>query len=58
MQTEMSSSPTGGLCLPAGKHASILKYFQTKINKKTAKNVLFLSPFFLLKYELYLVQSS
>ena len=24
MQTEMSSSPAGGLCLPAGKHTCIL----------------------------------
>ena len=42
MQTEMSSSPTGGslrqaqdrLRLPAGKHTGILTEFQTKVNKK------------------------
>jgi len=34
MQTEMSSSPAGGLCLPAGKHVGILTYFQTISNKK------------------------
>jgi hypothetical protein len=28
MQTEMSSSPAGGLCLPAGKHAGILTFFK------------------------------
>jgi hypothetical protein len=30
-------SPTGGLRLPAGKHASILTDFQTKVNKKIKK---------------------
>jgi len=40
MQTEMSSSPTGGLRLPAGKHTSILTDFQTKDNKKNKKNSL------------------
>jgi len=38
MQNEMSSSPTGGLRLPAGKHTGILIDFQTEVNKKTAKN--------------------
>jgi len=27
-------SPTGDLCLPAGKHTSILAEFQTKVKKK------------------------
>jgi len=30
-------APTGGLCLPSGKHTGILTHFQTKVNKKTAK---------------------
>jgi hypothetical protein len=34
MQTEMSSSPAGDLCLPTGQHAGILTFFQTKVNKK------------------------
>jgi len=34
MQTEMSSSPAGGLCLPAGKHAGILTYYQIYSTKK------------------------
>jgi len=42
MQTEMSSSPTGGLCLPAGKHVGILTVFQTIVNKKMTKKALFL----------------
>jgi len=42
MHTEMSSSPTGGLCLPAGKHMGILIYFQTMSTKKTNKKALFL----------------
>ena len=41
MQTEMSSSPTGGLCLPAGKYTGILVKFQTIVNKKMLKNELF-----------------
>jgi hypothetical protein len=44
MQTEMSSSPTGGLRLPAGKHAGILTDFQTKDNKKINKSDLFGPP--------------
>jgi len=28
----------GGLCLPYGKHASILTYYQTIVNKKRPKN--------------------
>jgi len=47
MQTEMSSSPTGGLCLPTDKHAGILTYFQTIINKNGKKNeILFLNILF------------
>ncbi len=34
MQTEMSSSPIGGLCLPTGKHAGILTYIQTQSQQK------------------------
>jgi len=34
-------SPTGGLCLPAGKHVGILTFFKHKSTKKTAKKVLF-----------------
>ena len=37
MQSEMSSSPTGGLRLPAGKHTSILTDFQTMVKKKIKK---------------------
>jgi len=33
--------PTGGLCLPIGKHKGILTQFQTKVNKKTAKKRFF-----------------
>jgi hypothetical protein len=43
MQTEMSSSPTGGLCLPAGKHAGILTFFKHKSTKKRPKNNFFWS---------------
>jgi len=50
-------APTGGslrqaqdrLCLPAGKHASILTYFQTKVNKKDGQKKHFFTwfiPFF------------
>ncbi|MFB0553795.1 MAG: hypothetical protein ACETWQ_10830 [Phycisphaerae bacterium] len=46
MQTEMSSSPTGGLCLPAGKHTGILMQYQTLVNKKMAKKQLFLAALF------------
>jgi len=42
MQTEMSSSPTGGLCLPSGKHTGILTYFQTMSTKKRPKKNFFL----------------
>jgi len=35
-------SPTGGLCLPAGKHAGILTLFQTIVNKKMNKKHFFL----------------
>jgi len=45
MQTEMSSSPAGGLRLPAGKHTSILTDFQTIVNKKITKKELFLATF-------------
>jgi len=41
MQTEMSSSPAGGSCLPTGKHTGILTLFQTLVNKKTVKKQLF-----------------
>ncbi len=34
MQTEMSSLPTGGLCLPFDKHEGILTYFQTMSTRK------------------------
>jgi len=34
MQSEMSSSPAGGLRLPAGKHTSILTDLQTKDKEK------------------------
>jgi len=34
-------APTGGLCLPLGKHTGILTYFQTKINKKITQKELF-----------------
>ena len=34
-------SPTGGLCLPSGKHAIRLTYYQTIVNKKMTKNELF-----------------
>jgi len=44
MQSEMSSSPAGGLCLPSGKHAGILTYYQIIINKKITKQALFLVP--------------
>jgi hypothetical protein len=37
MQTEMSSSPTGGLRLPSGKHTSILTDIQTIVNKNIGK---------------------
>jgi len=46
MQTEMSSSPTGGLCLPAGKHTDILKYYQTMSTKKWTKSNFFLAALF------------
>jgi len=36
-------SPTGGLCLPFGKHTGILTYFQIKVNKKMSKKALFWS---------------
>jgi len=32
----------GGLCLFSAKHAGILTYFQTKVNKKTTKKAPFL----------------
>jgi len=41
MQTEMSSSPAGGLCLLTGKHTGILTLFQTIVNKKMDKKQLF-----------------
>ena len=44
MQTEMSSSPTGGFRLSAGKHTSILTDFQTKVNKKMKKKCTFFGP--------------
>ncbi len=37
MQTEMSSLPAGGLCLPAGKHTGILTFFKHKSTKKAKK---------------------
>jgi len=43
MQTEMSSSPTGGLCLPAGKHARIITYYQTEVKRKWPKMNFFLA---------------
>jgi hypothetical protein len=46
MQTEMPSSPTGGLCLPTGKHAGILTLFQTIVNKKMDKKHFFLAALF------------
>jgi len=46
MQTEMSFSPTGGLCLPSGKYTGILTQFQTKVNKKTVKKHFFLAAFY------------
>jgi len=36
-------SPNGGLCLPLGKHAGILMYFQTMSTEKTNKKALFLA---------------
>jgi hypothetical protein len=42
MQTEMSSSPAGGLCLSAGKHTCILTYYQIMSTKKMNKKALFL----------------
>ena len=47
MQTEMSSSPTGGLCLPAGKHTGILTQYQTQSTKKWTKSNFFLAALFL-----------
>jgi len=44
MQTEMSSSPAGGLCLPAGKHTGILTYYQILSTKKWPKKNFFWSP--------------
>jgi len=41
MQTEMSSSPADGLCLPAGKHVGILIYLQTMSTKKRIKKHFF-----------------
>jgi hypothetical protein len=41
MQTEMSSSPAGGLCLSFGKHVGILTYFQTMSTKKWPKKHFF-----------------
>jgi len=35
----------GGLRLPAGKHAGILTYFQTKVNRKTGKKAFFLATY-------------
>ena len=46
MQTEMSSSPTGGLCLLTGKHTGILTLFQTLVNKKMDKMHFFLAALF------------
>jgi hypothetical protein len=37
MHTEMSSSPAGGLRLPAGKHTGILIYYQTIVKEKKKK---------------------
>jgi hypothetical protein len=34
MQTEMSSSPAGGLCLSSGKHTGILTYIQEAMADK------------------------
>ena len=34
-------APAGGLCLPFGKHASILIYFQTMSTKKRIKKHFF-----------------
>ena len=34
-------SPTGGLCLPSGKHAIRLTYYQTIVNKKMKKKNFF-----------------
>jgi len=38
---------TGGLCLPVVKHAGILTYCQTKVNKKTAENPIFFRTFYI-----------
>jgi hypothetical protein len=37
----LKPAPAGGLRLPAGKHASILTYFQTIVNKKMKKKFFF-----------------
>ena len=55
MQTEMSYSPAGGLCLPFGKHVGILTLFQTLSTKKRAKIYKILAALFLLKYKHYTV---
>jgi hypothetical protein len=41
-------SPAGGLRLPAGKHTIRLTYYQTIVNKKMTKKVLFFGRGFLL----------
>jgi len=46
MQTEMSSSPAGGLCLPAGKHTGILTLLQTIVNKKNGQKATFFGRIF------------
>jgi len=42
----MSSSPAGGLCLPAGKHLGILTFFKHKSKKNGQKRTFFGSPEF------------
>jgi len=38
----LNLAPTGGLCLPAGKHRRIITYFQIKVERKD-KKALFLA---------------
>ena len=44
MQTEMSSPPTGGLCLLSGKHTGILTHFLTIVKGKRPKMNFFWPP--------------
>jgi len=43
---DYGNPPTGGLCLPAGKHTGILTYIQTLSTKKRSKSNLFLVKLF------------